>query len=252
MPTNYYIAYNGYGYFEDGSSPELSRHALITSDYVYVPNGTSIEIPFYTEDDIEVVYTRDGSQTTVDTASDYDETAASSVKYITFSPNTNNTPYDIQVYNDGQTSLLKTIKLIPICEPKYTPIQCYFMNKYGVIQQTYFFKRSDENMSVTDDIFKRNTITSSATYATDKHQNKRFNINAQTSLRLNTGFVDENFNSTIKELFLSEYVWLVYDGNKLPSVPKSKQLRYKVNINDKLVDYTVDFDFAFDTINSVR
>lgn len=252
MSVTHYIAYNGYGYFEDGSTPELSRHALITSDYVYVPVDTSIEIPFYTEDDIEIVYTRNGSQTTVDTASDFVGTAESSVKYVTFTPNTNDTPYDIQVYNDGQTSLLKTIKLIPICEPKYTPIQCYFMNKYGVIQQTYFFKRSDENMSVTDDIFKRNTITSSATYATDKHQNKRFNINAQTSLRLNTGFVNENFNSTIKELFLSEYVWLVYDGNKLPSVPKSKQLRYKVNVNDKLVDYTVDFDFAFDTINSVR
>lgn len=252
MPINYYIGFNGYGYFEDGSTPELSRHALITSNYVYVPDDTSIEIPFYTEDDIEIVYTRNSVLTTVDTASDYTGVAASSVKYVTFTPNTNDTPYDIKVYNNGQTSLLKTITLTPICEPKYTPIQCYFMNKYGVLQQMYFFKRTDEDMSITSDIFKRNTVTSAATYSAEKHQNKRFNINAQTSLRLNTGYVNEDFNETIKELFLSEYVWLVYEGNKLPSVPKSNQIRYKKSINDKLVDYSVDFDFAFDTINSVR
>ena len=252
MATEYYLSFNGYGYFSEGTQPELSRHALVSSNYTYVPEGTSIEIPFYTEDDIEIVYTRNGSQTTVDTASDYDQTAASSVKYLTFQPNTNNTPYDNLVYNDGQSSILKTITLQPVCEPKYTPIQCYFVNKFGVIQQMYFFKATNELLNVKDDSFKRNIITSSATYSTEKSQFQRFNIQGQTNISLNTGYVNEDFNKTIEELFLSENIWLVWESNKLAAIPRTKSFRYRTSLNDKLINYTISFDFSFDTINSVR
>ena len=139
MATSYYLAFDGYGFFNEGASPQLSRHALISSNYVYVPDDTAIEIPFYTEDDIEIVYTRDGSQTTVDLATNFDNTAASAVEYVTFTPNTNDTSYVINVYDDGQTTLLKSINLIPVCEPKFTPIKCQFINKFGVIQCMYFF-----------------------------------------------------------------------------------------------------------------
>ena len=61
MATEYFLAFDGYGYFKDGVQPELSRHALVSSDYVYTPEGTSIDIPFFTEDDIEITYTVNGT-----------------------------------------------------------------------------------------------------------------------------------------------------------------------------------------------
>jgi len=252
MATDYFLAFNGYGYFSEGIQPQLSRHAMISSNHVYVPNDTSIEIPFYTEDDIEIVYTKDGTQTTVDTASEYTGVAASSVKYVTFTPNTDDTPYDIKVYDNGQTTLLKTIKLIPVCEPKYTSIRCYFLNRYGVIQQMYFFKRTDEQMEIEDTTFNRNMISSTATYDNESAQKMRFDVKAKTSLQLNTGFVDEDFNTTIEELFLSEFIWVEYESNKLPAIPRSKQMQYQTALNNKLINYTVQFDLAFDTVNSVR
>ena len=253
MATEYYIAFNGYGYFEEGMNPQLSRHALISSNYVYTPEGTAISIPFYTEDDIEIVYTRNGSQTTEDLASYWDNDSANAVKYIDFTPNTNNTPYDIKVYDDGQTTLLKTITLTPICEPKYTNIKCQFVNRYGVIQTMYFFKKSTESMEVTDSSYRRNIAsTSSLTYDTKKAQIQRYGLDSRTSVVLNTGYVDEDFNQTIEELFLSENVWITWDSNDLQVIPKTKQLTYKTGLNDKLIDYTINFEFASSKINTVR
>ena len=59
-------------------------------------------------------------------------------------------------------------------------------------------------------------------------------------------------NQTIEELFLSENVWIRYEGKTLPVIPTSKQLAYKTQLNDNVINYTVDFDFAFDKINNIR
>lgn len=252
MATSYYLAFDGYGYFNEGANPELSRHALISSNYVYTPDDTAIEIPFYTEDDIEIVYTRNGSQTTVDLASNFDNTAASALQYITFTPNTNNSPYVINVYDDGQSTLLKSINLVPVCEPKFTPIKCQFINKFGVIQAMYFFKKSVENITVEDDRYKKNIINSNASYDINEGQFQRFNLSSLTTMTLNTGFVNENFNETIEELLLTENCWITFEGTVLSAIPTTKQIAYKTSLNDKLVDYSVTFDFASDKINTVR
>lgn len=252
MATSYYLAFDGYGYFQEGATPELSRHALISSNYVYTPEGTSIDIPFFTEDDIEILYTVNGTPTTVDLAADFDNTAASAVKYVTFAPNTNNLSYTINVYNNGQTTLLKSINLIPVCEPKFTPIKCQFINKFGVLQTMYFFKKSIESFNITDSIFKRNIIDSNASYNTGDVQSQRFDVKANKSLTLNTGFINEDFNQTIEELFLTENCWITYDGSSIAATPQNKEFIYNTSLNNKTINYTVTFSFASDYINNVR
>lgn len=252
MATNYYLAFDGYGYFEEGSNPQLSRHALISSNYVYTPEDTAIEIPFYTEDDIEIVYTRNGSQTTVDLVTDFTTTAASAIKYVSFTPNTNDTAYTINVYDDGQSTLLKSINLIPVCEPKYTPIKCIFVNKYGALQTMYFFKRTDEGLEITSEQFKKNMINSNASYDTSEGDIKRYNVRSQTRLKLNTGFVNEDFNRTIEELLLTENCWITYNGNTMAAIPITQQLTYNTSLNNKTINYQIEFAFASDKINIVR
>ena len=38
----------------------------------------------------------------------------------------------------------------------------------------------------------------------------------------------------------------------LAVIPKTQSVTYKTSLNDRLVQYTVDFDYAFDKINTVR
>ena len=108
-------------------------------------------------------------------------------------------------------------------------------------------------MNVQDETYNTNTINhSSLTYSTYKGQSERYNVRATKSLSLNTGFVSEDFNKAIEELLLSENVWIRWEGKTLPVIVKSKSLTYKTSLNDKLINHTLNFDFAFNKVNNLR
>ena len=241
--NNTYLALDGYGYFEDEVNPELSRNALITSNNIYLPEGTTGKLPIFVEGVGKI--TIDGSDTEITD----DGNTNQKIQYVTIPADSST----IQVYDTDDSTLLKTISVTNICEPKFTPYKITFVNKYGAFQDLYMFKKSMENLNVTDERFRRNTIVNNTTsYATNAAQSERYNVNAQTSLTVNTGFIKEDMNSTIEEMFLSENVWIRYENKTLPVLPKSKSLAYKTVLNDKLINYTVELEFAFTKINSVR
>lgn len=238
-----YLAVNGFGFFEDEINPELQRHALITSNTIYLPEGTAGKLPIFAEGVGKV--TIDSTDTQITDSGNSNQ----KIQYITIPADSN----EVKVYDTDDSTLLKTIKVNNVCEPKYTPYKVTFINKYGAFQDLYFFKKSTESFNVTDEKFKRNTIeNATVTYPKYGGQEERYNTNARKSISLNTGFINEDSNSTIEELFLSESVWIRQDGSTLPIVPKSKDLTLKTSVNDKLANYTVDFEFAFNKINNVR
>jgi len=238
-----YLATDGYGYFEDGTNPELSRNKLISADDIYLPENTVGKLPIFAEGVGKVTID------SVDTQITDNGNTNQKIQYIDIPANSSL----VQVYDTNNTTLLSTVNVTNICEPKYTPFKVTFVNKLGAFQDLYFFKKTTESTNVTDETFKRNTIANStSTYQTHEGQKQRYNINSKTSLSMNTGFVKENMNQTIEELFFSENVWIRYEGKTLPINPSSKSLQYKTVLNDKLINYTVDFEFAFDKINNIR
>ena len=238
-----YIAFDGYGFFEDGTNPELQRHALISSNNIYIPENTAGKFPIFAEGVGKV--TIDSTDTEI-TDSGYTN---QKIQYISIPANSN----EIKVYDTDDTTLLKTISITNVCEPKFTPYKITFVNKYGAFEDLYMFKKTTEQLNVNSDLYKRNTIANStATYNTSEGQRTRYNVNGVTNIKLNTGFIIENINTTIEELFLSENVWIRYENKTLPILPKSQSLDFKTSLNDKLINYTIDFEFAFDKINNVR
>ena len=238
-----HIATDGYGYFEDGTNAELDRGVLVSSAFKYIPENTEGKIPIFAEGVGKVTID------SVDTEITDNGNTNQKIQYITIPQNSST----IQIYDTDDTTLLKTIKVTNICEPKFTPYKITFLNKYGAFEDLYFFKKSTESLSVSDETFKRNTISNAtSTYSTSEGQSQRYNVNGKTNLVLNTGFINEGMNETIEELFLSENVWIRYEGKTLPVIPTSKELAFKTSLNDKLTDYTINFDFAFDKVNNVR
>jgi len=238
-----YLSTDGYGYFEDGTNPELLRNKLISADDIYLPENTVGKLPIFAEGVGKVTID------SVDTQITDNGNTNQKIQYIDIPANSST----IQVYDTDDTTLLSTVNVTNICEPKYTPFKVTFVNKLGAFQDLYFFKKTTESTNVTDETFKRNTIANStSTYQTYEGQKQRYNVNSKTSLSMNTGFVKEDMNQTIEELFFSENVWIRYEGKTLPIIPASKSLQYKTVLNDKLINYTVNFEFAFDRINNVR
>jgi|TARA_R110000851_G_scaffold141222_2_gene278966 hypothetical protein len=241
--TSTYIALDGYGYFEEGANPELSRNALISADNIYLPENTAGNFPIFAEGVGKVII--DSNTTQITDSGNTNQ----KVQYITIPANSST----ILVYDTDDSTLRKTITVTNICEPKFTPYKITFVNKFGVFENMFAFKKSSEVSNVTDELFKRNIVTNaSSNYNTYDNQKSRMNVNAQTSLTLNTGFIKEDMNQTIEELFYSENVYIRYEDKTLAVIPTSKSLQYKTVLNDKLINYTVQFDFAFDRINNVR
>ena len=241
--TETYIALEGYGFFEDSANPQLSTDALITANTIYLPEGTAGKLPIFAEGVGK--YIIDSTTTQVTDSGNTNQ----KIQYITVPANSST----IQIFGTDDSTLKKTINVINVCEPKFTPYKVTFTNKYGAFQDLWFFKKSTESFAVTDETFKRNTISNStATYDKYAGQKERYNSNATKNIKLNTGFINEDSNSTIEELFLSENVWIRYGSDTLPIIPKSKSLTLKTSLNDNLANYTVDFDFAFNKINNVR
>ena len=238
-----YVALDGYGYFEEGTNPELDRHALMSATNIYLPEGTAGKFPIFAEGVGKVII--DGVTTQITDNGNTNQ----KIQYVTIPADKSS----IQVFDTDDSTVKKTITISNICEPKYTSFKVTFVNKFGAFEDLYFFKKTSEVTNVTDELFKKNIITNtSSTYNTYENQRGRINVNAQTSLTMNTGFIKENMNQTIEELFYSENVFIRYENKTLAVIPKSKSLQFKTVLNDKLINYTVNFDFAFDRINNVR
>lgn len=241
--SNTYLATGGYGYYEDSINPELSRSLLQTANTIYLPEDTTGKLPIFAEGVGKVTID------SVDTEITDNGNTNQKIQYITIPANSST----IQVYDTDDTTLLRTVTVENVCEPKFTPYKVTFVNKYGAYQDLWFFKKSVESFEVTDERFKRNTIeNATVTYPKYGGQEERYNTNARKSISLNTGFINEDSNGTIEELFLSESVWIKKGADTLPIIPKSKSLTLKTSVNDKLANYTIDFEFAFNKINNVR
>jgi len=281
-----YIATDGYGYFEEGVNPEPSRSLLQSNEIMYRPEDGNINIPIFAEDTNSVAYYNNGTLVRSQTITDNDNTNQK-IQYISVSGNSDNATYEERVLEDGGTlessrcleqflnyldigkvdeivvgydtdagSAAHIIKVRNLDCSIYDPIRVTFVNRYGALQDLWFDKKSVNSIEVQSSDYKSSVMNlSSLTYDTSAHQNRVLDLVGKESITMNTGYIDESFNEVFRQLMLSEQVWMTRLTDKeevLPLRPKTQSLQFKTRTNDKLVNYTVEFDFAFDKINTIR
>ena len=135
-----------------------------------------------------------------------------------------------------------------------------YINKYGAQQDLWFFLKETKNIARTNEGYKSNTITypngSSATYSIQNAPNKVFNTQAKQTHTLSSGYYPEFLNQQFEELLLSEYIWLSTfkkgSGVIIPVKVKTSTVAFKTSVNDRLIEYTIEFEEAFDYINNIR
>ena len=115
------------------------------------------------------------------------------------------------------------------------------------------------NTNVKSDNYQRNIISTSGSYSTLSHSVKTFDKQGKQTHSLSSGFYPEFTNTWFEQLLLSEYVWMIRPKYTNPStdevVPvtvKTSSLTQKTSLNDKLIQYTIQFEEASDYINNVR
>lgn len=268
-------AFNGYGYFEDGVNPQLSDKLLQSNSTLYTLGNNYFTIPvqqdYLTRVDLKYQGNIVETQTFTPTIDSGDI-----IRYIAyttpsgcvgdnnylFEDNNNYLFEDANVfvfsngteidevlitYSDTSTEsvIIKTIN-----ERKHTPYRLTFINKFGALQSVWMFKRSDVSLSVESESY-RGYLMSGDAYDTSRHQYVNYNVSGKEKISLNSGFYTEDYNEVFRQMMLSEKVWIYYNNTILPVNISSKDLSFKTQLNDKLIDYKFEFEFAFDKINSV-
>ncbi len=143
------------------------------------------------------------------------------------------------------------VKIVPVCESKYEPYKLVFTNKFGVREDLWFFKKSTNEIATKREEYKSNTVSSYIAGDLSRHSYSSYNLNGRESMNMNTGFIPESFKENIKQLMLSETVWLDRDGTRLPVTIKNSEMKLKQSINEKLINYEIEIEFAYDTINNI-
>ena len=144
-----------------------------------------------------------------------------------------------------------TIAIERLCEPVFDIVKVVFMNKFGALQEFHFNKKHTIGFNSTQENYESMLIEAN-TYSVTKHQKYVYNKQAKEILQLNTGYVDQGQFETIKQLMLSEQVWAKIQSTVYPVNVITSSLTKKTKVNDKLVNYSLDFEFAYDVVNSVR
>lgn len=147
---------------------------------------------------------------------------------------------------NGNEVVQDTYYFIPQCECKYEIMTCDFINKWGAWQREFFYKASTESVEMSNTQYKLNP-TDFPNYNLYEGQTKNFNTNAKRSIKVNTGWVEENYKVTIEEMLLSETIRI----NGLPAVLKTKSVEKFKSINTKTINYQMEFEMAYDVINTI-
>ena len=266
----------GYGFFEDGVNPQLLQGYLQSNTTILKSDDDALRVPVDNENTTSVAFLSKGEQIYVWTTLtglkirdqiQYVSTAAKDVDNYrervetsggTFEDNPciqeflrNETIYPVDEVIINAVEGVTVLNIENIEECKYTPYKLTFINKFGAYQDIWFFKNSKLALSTNEERYKSNILTN-GTYQTYNPQIKVLTKNGKRSLTLNSGFYPESNNKVFEQLFLSEKVWIEYEQKTLGITIESKSFNYKTSVTDRVINYTIDVSFAFDTINNIR
>ena len=268
VTSNTYLAQEGYNKFKDGVNYTTEPIAMISGSYIqYDRNGTAT-IPVNVERVVSVQWRSGLSVRETDSFSDNDN-QNQKIQYAQF---TSTTSIDNALITyDGENTT--SITLEPVEECKYPVNKITFVNRWGAMQDLFFFKKSVDSLESRSEnynrsIFKARTVSLSEgeepegpceetitfnSYSTTAHAKKTFNANATESVLLNSGFVNELMNPYFEELMVSENIWLTDSNNVIyPVNLKESSFTKKTGLNDRLINYTMSFEKAFDLVNNIR
>jgi len=266
--TTSYLAQEGFNKFKEGVNYTTEALVMISGSYYEYHKGSTLSLPINKEKVASVSFKFNGS---IITTINFTDNGNQNQKIAYASVSTSTQQYDEVLIVDVSENQ-STITLKEIEECKYPVHKITFLNRWGALQDLFFHKKSVETLETRNEKFNRSifkarsvsleppeegedcqeTITFN-TYSTTAHSKKVHNANGTESILLNTGFVDERMNVYFEELMVSEHMWLTDDQNVIyPVTLKDSNFTYKTGLNDRMINYTMNFEKAFDFVNNIR
>jgi hypothetical protein len=232
--SNKYIVTDGYGYYTDGVNLQPSDKILLSQDNYKADSRGYFLVPLRAASG-DSDPTVDGNAVTLS----FSDANTNYVKYIKIPVSDYADPFVVSFGGDS-------ITIEPVDECKFDLCEIQFLNRLGALEVIHFYKAKKESLDLKRETFKNNYYNGTS-FDTAKHQIQQFNVHSNKKIKIETGFLNEDYNATIQELLQSEKVWM--NGNPINVV--SNSLEFKTRLIDKLISYSIDFEYAYDEINNV-
>ena len=276
ITQNTYLAQEGYNLFKEGVNYTTEPKYMLSNNYQEFNYGSYLYIPINKELVTSVVYKNASGSAILthnysDNGNQNQKIAYAQINTASYSRGT------IKTATVTTSSDTFDIELQEAEECKYPVHKITFLNRWGALQDLFFFKKSVEMLDTTNESFDRSifkarsvtkefeegegegeeggcveTITYNS-YSTFQHSKKIHNANGTESITLNSGFKDEKMNVYFEELMVSEYIWLTDESNVIyPVTLKDSNFTYKTGLNDRLINYTMNFEKSFSLVNNIR
>jgi len=266
--TTTYLAQEGFNKFKEGVNFTTEALIMLSGTYYEYHKGSTLSLPINKEKVASVSFKFNGS---VISTINFSDNGNQNQKIAYASVSTSSQQYDeVLIVDTSENS--STITLQEIEECKYPVQKITFLNRWGALQDLFFHKKSTNSLEASRENFNRSifkarsvslsdpesgtdceeTVTFNS-YSTTAHAKKVHNANGTESTTLNSGFVDERMNVYFEELMVSEYMWLTDDSNVIyPVCITDSNFTKKTSLNDRLINYTMNFEKAFDFVNNIR
>lgn len=237
------LALDGFGYHQELANPVLSKKVLSTINNHIVYNNS--KYPLYFLSDGLVSITINGTVVPFTLDSDYNNQYIGYVDVMQYADTDTN--FDAVFVYDHET-ITHNIEVKTECRNEL--VNCTFKNKYGYWQKIGFNKLSKLNLDIDSSDYNP-FISEFGNYNLNQHTKRSYLTNGVEKIMVNTDFLPEEYNLLFKELMLSEQIYLEQGSTVLPVNLNKKSFAYKTKLNDKLIQYSMDFEYSFKTINNI-
>ena len=235
ISTTAVSALDGYGTFMEGVNPTISSTDgwLVCAkrpdgkNVIFIPTGVAGSVPSATND---------------------------TLRYQTYS--TTDTTLNLEGGAEETELIIERID----CTKYGAGNKFTFLNKYGLLQDLYFFLKQVKTLNRTREQYQNNTLKTgqaTITYSVNQATKQSFNTEAIQGNTFSSGYYPEYANCYFEEMLLSNYIWMTRTNSAgateiVPVIATTSNMTYKTSLNDKLIEYTIEFQDAFDYINNVR
>lgn len=144
-----------------------------------------------------------------------------------------------------------------LAEYIFQPVSCNgndmypvdFLNAWGVWDRFFFRGRKDDATDISSDTYNYNKINYvDMTYNVSDGSYHKYNVQGRDKITLQSDWLAQEHNRKMKELLLSERVLI----GGYPFIITKKSEKYKTIRFDKKIEYTLELQYASNSINNIK
>lgn len=153
----------------------------------------------------------------------------------------------IEFFDSLNNSLASYSYVVTDICTKYTDYPVYYLNRFGNIPFMHFEKKSTDKLTKTVNKVRLGKNQLVAGVYSSNAWDREVHIVSTESVRsgtLNTDWITESQSTTLQDLFDSPIVWTLSGTTYTPITIKETTYDFKKRVNDKLFNYSIDFEYS--------